>query len=379
MTREEMLAGVQRLQPWFHKIELGHDVTTKTESSAGEDADHPLGYWKIIERCLPMDLSGKSVLDVGCNAGFYSIAVKGRGAATVMGVDAQRHHIQQAKFVRRALGLEIEYRRMSVYDLDPRLTGTFDLTLALGLIYHCKHLVLALEKLYLVTRELLIIETAIISTDKEASRLRSFMHRLKREEQKLHPLAYLENSSDAKEPVYNWFYPSVDCLEALLRSVGFDEVELFNRTPEGRAVFLCRKRQLYSDSTTLNHLAAALTLEDGTSVCAPDAELRFRLRVKNTGWARWLAAGEAGTEKGAVRLTAHLLDESEEELFRYYAGAVLNRDLLPGEADTLEIAMRAPKESGRYFLEFDMLSEHLAWFDDLGSPTLKHELRVSAS
>ncbi|HEY6190435.1 MAG TPA: DUF1698 domain-containing protein [Pyrinomonadaceae bacterium] len=379
MTREEILAGVARLEPWFHKIELGQGLTTKTRSSAGEDADHPLGFWKITQRCLPDDLSGKSVLDVGCNAGFYSIEAKRRGAASVLGVDAQRHHIEQAKFVRRVLGLDIAYRRMSVYDLDPRVIGTFDLTLALGLIYHCKHLVLALERLYLVTRELLIIETAIIAAEKEGPRMRSFLRWLERVEPKLRPLAYLENSRDAKEPVFNWFYPSVGCLEALLLSVGFDEVELFNRTPEGRAVFLCRKRQLYSDSTTLNYLAAALALEEGPTHCAPESELRFRLRVKNTGLARWLAAGEAGTEKGAVRLTAHLLDESEDELFRYYAGAVLKKELLPDETDTLDIAMRAPKQPGRYFLEFDMLSEHLAWFDDLGSPTLKHELHVVAS
>jgi tRNA (mo5U34)-methyltransferase len=78
----------------------------------------------------------------------------------VLGVDAQRHLINQAVFVRRVLGLDIEYRRMSVYDLSRRSVGQFEITLALGLIYHCKHLVLALEKLFAVTKELLIIETA---------------------------------------------------------------------------------------------------------------------------------------------------------------------------------------------------------------------------
>lgn len=379
MTREEIMAGVERLSPWFHKIELGQGVTTKTRTTAGEDADHPLGYWKIIRQCLPEDLSGKSVLDVGCNAGFYSVEAKRRGAARVLGVDAQRHHVQQAKFVSRVLGLDIEFRRMSVYDLDPRVTGHFDLTLALGLIYHCKHPVLALEKLYLVTRELLILETAIISAEKEGPRLRSFMRRMEREKERLHPLAYLENDRDAKEPVYNWFYPSIGCLEALLYSVGFEEVRLFHRTPEGRAVFICRKGNLYPDSTSLNHLAAELTLLDGPRAAAPGAPLRFRLRTENRGLARWLAAGEAGTEKGAVRLTAHLLDQNEEELFRYYAGAVLKKDLAPGEAEILEIEMRAPERPGLYVLEFDMLSEHLAWFDDLGSPTLKHNLRVTAT
>jgi tRNA (mo5U34)-methyltransferase len=376
MTREEILAAVERLEPWFHKIDLGHGLTTKRKRDAGRDDEHPRDTWKIISRCLAEDLSGKSVLDVGCNAGFYAIEAKRRGAERVLGIDSQRRHIQQAKFVRRVLNLNIEYRRMSVYDLDPRDIGYFDLTLALGLIYHCKHPVLALERLYLVTRELLVIESAVITEEKDGRRLRSFLRGLERRRERLHPLAYMENECDAKEPVYNWFYPSVDCLEALLRSVGFDEVELFNQTPEGRAVFLCRKRHLYPESTTPGHLSAALTLEAGPTRCAAGTELRFRVRVENTGLARWLAAGEPETEKGAVRLTAHLLDENEEELFRYYAGATLKRDLLPGEADTLEIIVRAPKDAARYMIEFDMLSEHLSWFDDLGSPTLKHELEV---
>jgi tRNA (mo5U34)-methyltransferase len=57
---------------------------------------------------------------------------KPSGAARVLGVDAQRHHVTQANFVRRALGLDLEFRRMSVYDLSPRNVGQFDLTLAPG-------------------------------------------------------------------------------------------------------------------------------------------------------------------------------------------------------------------------------------------------------
>src|SRR5207302_9070500 len=112
---------------------------------------------------IPSDLSGKSVLDVGCNAGFYSIEARRRNAARVLGVDAQRREVRQARFVRAALGLDrVEFRRMSVYDLSAESIGCFDITLALGLIYHLKHIVLALERLYEVTRELLILETALL-------------------------------------------------------------------------------------------------------------------------------------------------------------------------------------------------------------------------
>jgi tRNA (mo5U34)-methyltransferase len=152
MTPAEILAGVERLRPWFHCIDLGHAIRTKTCSIAGEPVDHPQGSWQTIREYLPEDLSGKSVLDVGCNAGFYAIEAKRRGAARVVAVDAQRFAIQQALFVRRVLGLDIEFHRRSVYDLNPRTMGQFDITLALGLIYHCKHLVRALENLWWVRK-----------------------------------------------------------------------------------------------------------------------------------------------------------------------------------------------------------------------------------
>jgi tRNA (mo5U34)-methyltransferase len=157
----EILAGVEQLQPWFHGIDLGHGIRTKTQSIAGEPVDHPLPTWRVIAPHLPADLTGQSVLDVGCNAGFYSVEVARRGAGPVLGVDVQRLHVRQASLVRRALGLHIEFRRMSVYDVTPRTVGQFDITLALGLVYHLKHLVLAVENLPHVTRDMLILETAL--------------------------------------------------------------------------------------------------------------------------------------------------------------------------------------------------------------------------
>jgi hypothetical protein len=80
MTREEILAELKRLEPWFHRIDLGGGIFTKTESVMGEPVDHPFGPWQTIQKLLPHELSGKTVLDVGCNAGFYSFEAKRRGA-----------------------------------------------------------------------------------------------------------------------------------------------------------------------------------------------------------------------------------------------------------------------------------------------------------
>jgi tRNA (mo5U34)-methyltransferase len=375
MTREEILAGIEKLRPWFHCIDLGDGLQTKTESAVGEPVEHPRPTWEFVRTHLPENLAGKSLLDVGCNAGFYSFEARRRGAARVVGVDAQRHLVRQARFCARALGLDgVEFEKMSVYDLDPRTLGQFDVVLALGLVYHLKHLVLALEKLFQVTRELLIIETAIFPPEHSPG---SFAHPVGGLRSTLHPLAYVENSSGMKEAIYNWFLPSPEALRALLANIGFDEVTIHPAELADRAILVCRKLTPYPDSRTLNFLSASITLAEAPTYAAPAEELLFRVRVENTGFARWLAEGERETARGAVRLTAHLISgENEEDAFLYYAGAVLPRDVGPNDSVELEMRVRAPESPGRYILEFDMVSEHLSWFEDLGSPTVRHELSV---
>jgi tRNA (mo5U34)-methyltransferase len=373
MTRDQILAELKRLEPWFHCIDLGGGLATKTKSAIGEPVDHPRPTWEKVKVCLPDDLSGKTLLDVGCNAGFYSLEAKRRGAARVLGIDSQQNLIRQAAFVRDVHELDIEYRRLSVYDLDPHSLGQFDVTLALGLLYHCKHLVLALEKLFIVTRELLILETAIYPPEKAPA---SFTYEVGGLQPLLHALAYVENAPDAKEAIYNWFLPGIDALGALLRNIGFDDVEVFPGTQSDRAVFACRKLQPYPDSNMISYLATRLTLLDGPTRCQPAEVLRFRIRAENTGYAIWLRGNDAGTDKGSVHLVAHVLTAAEEPLMWYHAGAFLPSDVAPGKAAEMEIAFAAPSSPGQYLLAFDMVTEHLAWFEDLGSEVLKLELIV---
>jgi tRNA (mo5U34)-methyltransferase len=373
MTREEILSELERLQPWFHRIALGDGLYTKTESVMGEPVDHPAGPWETIGKCLPEDLSGKSVLDVGCNAGFYAIEAKRRGAARVLGVDGQRQHVRQAVFVRKALGLDIEYRRMNVYELTRRNVGEFDITLALGLLYHLKHLVLALENLYEVTRETLIIETAIMPPERTPE---SFTHPLGATEMCLHALACVENPPEAKEQVYNWFLPGVESLRALLRNTGFDETEVVEVKSE-RAVLVCRKTRERTHADVRHHYVAALALEEGPRECRPGEELLFTLRVENAGLERWSAQGASTDGRGAIHLGAHLLRADEEELDWDFGRADLASDLAPGESARVSLNFRAPAEPGRYVVEFDMVAEHIAWFEDFGSGTLRHELLVN--
>lgn len=380
MTPDEIAAGVERLAPWFHHIDLGHGISTKTESSAGEPVDHPHGTWRFVREALSADLSGKSVLDVGCNAGFYAVEAKRRGARRVLGIDAQRHHIRQARFVRRALGLEIEFERRSVYDLNPHLLGQFDITLALGLLYHCKHLVLALENLWNITKEILIIESAVYPVPRALEFMRRRLGLTKPVVawgRMTHLLAYVENPPEAREVIYNWFLPGVESLRALLKNQGFEEIDVISYKKD-RALFVCRKPSSNADNLNLSQLAVKLTIEHGSSRCYSGEELEFRLRVENTGFSKWQATGEADTEKGAVRLGAHLLDESDEELNWDYGRKELEADVAAGESLEMSINVLAPARPGKYYIEFDMVAEQVTWFEDLGAIPPRQELNVVA-
>jgi tRNA (mo5U34)-methyltransferase len=373
MTREEILSELKRLEPWFHRIDLGGGLYTKTESVMGEPVDHPLGPWQTIQKLLPRDLSGMTLLDVGCNAGFYAFEAKRRGAKRVLGVDGQRQHVRQGLFVRKVLGLEVEFRRLNVYELSPRVVGQFDITLALGLLYHLKHPILALENLYRVTKELLVIETAIMPVGKTP---KSFAYSFGAMKTTLHPLAYVENPPESKEQVFNWFLPGVEALMALLRNAGFAEVELIEERDD-RAVVVCRKAKEGGVADgALQDFVAEFKLLDGPRNGRASAEQTFRLRVENIGLTRWPAAGDAGTGAGAIYLGSHLLRETEEEVEWDYARARLPCDLEPGEIAEIELKVRLPKSAGKYILEFDMVAEHITWFEDHGSGTLRHAIAV---
>jgi tRNA (mo5U34)-methyltransferase len=366
LTRQQLVDEVERLRPWFHAIELPHGVWTKRESAGTEPIDHPAGTWDVVRRCLP-ELAGKSVLDVGCGAGFYSVQAKRLGAARVLGVDARQHEIRQALLVRRALGLDFELRRQSVYRLSPARLGRFDVVLALGLIYHCKHLVLALEKLFSVTGGLLVVETEVVPEPAQDAALPALAGR------PLHPLAFVHNEQRIEEAVANWFIPSVGAASALLRAVGFSEVEVAARFG-ARALLVCRRGgRGDEEKLALANFAAEISLLaplDGS------ASHHYRVAVENTGAAAWRARGEPGTGRGAVRLGSHLLRADETEVAWDFAFAALPRDVAPGERAELTLAIEVPTEPGEYLVELDLVLEGIGWFEEGGGSTLRLPLAV---
>src|SRR5579884_788752 len=142
MTAAEIQQRVSSLGEWFHNLDLA-GVKTAPHHFLG---DYPAAKWRTFAHAIPQDLRGKSVLDIGCNAGFYSMEMKRRGADRVLGIDFDEGYLAQARFAAEVNRLDIEFREMSVYDVG-KLGEKFDVVLFMGVLYHLRHPLLALDLL----------------------------------------------------------------------------------------------------------------------------------------------------------------------------------------------------------------------------------------
>jgi tRNA (mo5U34)-methyltransferase len=220
--------AIQCLGPWFHNLRLPVTLNGRTvEVQTAPDhplGDFPAGFWRYFQHAIPRDLSGQTVLDIGCNAGFYSFEMKRRGAARVLGIDHDPHYLRQAEFARERLGLDVEFRRLEVYDVD-RLGETFDLVLFMGVFYHLRHPFYALEKVAALVRRRLVFQTmergaweaAEFAEDYPLSERDLFF------DERFPRLYFIEHAYAGDRT--NWWIPNPSCSRALLRSVGLKIVD----------------------------------------------------------------------------------------------------------------------------------------------------------
>src|SRR4051812_5203648 len=131
LSREEIRQRVDALGPWFHNLDL-NGVPTAPSHFLG---DYPNVKWRRFSGIIPDRLEGKTVLDIGCNAGFYAMEMKRRGAERVLGLDTDDEYLAQARFAAEVNGLRIEFRKMSAYDVG-QLREKFDLVIFMGVLYH---------------------------------------------------------------------------------------------------------------------------------------------------------------------------------------------------------------------------------------------------
>jgi len=211
MQIDELRRRVAEIQ-WFHTIDLGNGVVTP-----GVDASPQ----KLQTIGMPADLTGRSVLDLCAWDGFFSFEAERRGARRVLAVDyfywSGPGWGTKAGFdlAREALSSKVvEGREIDVLDVSPDNTGVFDVVLFLGVLYHMRHPLLAIEKVSAVTGGMLILETHVDLTSLNRAAMAFY--------------AGDELNRDGS----NWCGPNEACVIAMLKDGGFKRVEVHSRTYE---------------------------------------------------------------------------------------------------------------------------------------------------
>jgi len=222
---------IRELGEWFQNMELA-GVPTAPNHFLG---DYPRIKWQRFAAALPHDLSGQTVLEIGCNAGFYACEMKKRGAERVLGIDFDERYLAQARLAAEVQDLDIEFRQLSVYDVA-QLGEKFDLVLFMGVFYHLRHPLLALDLIREhVAADLLVFQSMLrgpanlpnVARDYPFSETAIF-------EQPGYPRMLFVEHNYCGDPT-NWWIPNRAAVEAMLRSAGFHILA----QPE-EEVFLCR-------------------------------------------------------------------------------------------------------------------------------------------
>jgi tRNA (mo5U34)-methyltransferase len=222
---------IEELGPWFHNLRLDGQQTAPDHFLG----DYPAFKWQCFADALPDDLTGCTVLDIGCNGGFYALEMKRRGADRVVAIDSDERYLRQAALAAEVSGLSIELYDMSVYEIA-RLGRRFDLVLFMGVLYHLRHPLLALDLIRAhVADDLLVCQslqrgsatTAAIAEDYPFEESEIFL-------QPGAPRMQFVEHRFAGDPT-NWWIPNAPCTEAMLRSAGF-----LIECRKGTDIYICR-------------------------------------------------------------------------------------------------------------------------------------------
>ena len=231
MTQVTLERRIRNLGPWFHNMLVG-GIRTEPCHFLGDYPEVKFRHWREE---IPQDLAGCSVLDIGCNAGFYTQAMKRRGASRVLGIDTDERYLAQARFAAEMEGLDIQFLRMSVWEIGS-LQEKFDLVLFMGVLYHLRHPLLALDLIHEhVARDRFVFqslqrgsrEVNPVAEDCDFTAPAPF-------DDAAYPKLHFIERSYSHDPT-NWWIPNRACVEAMLRSSGFR----IESQPEDET-YLCR-------------------------------------------------------------------------------------------------------------------------------------------
>jgi tRNA (mo5U34)-methyltransferase len=288
--RDWLRAQVEAEDYWFQQIDLGDGLVTPGWSNPTTE--------KLPFFGLPEDMTGMRVLDIGCCEGFFSFEAERRGAADVVAIDSFPESIRRFGICRNALHSKANAYLASVYDLDPKNFGTFDLVMYFGVLYHLRHPLLSLQKIASVTAGTILLQTRSF----EAPGLGNISAA------RFHPFGIQSGTAD--DPMQDLsviWVPNGACVRDMLRHVGFVNVEPVRSDAQPVHSAIPKSSGTVKAASRLKASARRLLPRRGKS--APRAKssiaiFRAEVPVRTAGVAPLdpHASGTDGTFTGASRL-----------------------------------------------------------------------------
>jgi tRNA (mo5U34)-methyltransferase len=215
VTKGEKQRLIASRTDWWHSIDVGDGITTP----GSVDVAYQSFLWNTLQ--LPQRMTGLRVLDVGTYDGYFAFECERRGAE-VVAIDTSPEDCRCFALARRLIGSRVTYHQMSVYDLNEEtLGGPFDLVLCLGVYYHLRHLFIALDSLWKITRGEMRLETHVIDhhfvlRDGSVVELGDIDPRLVDV-----PIYRFYRFNDLSKDYSNWFGGNIAAVSESLSSAGF--------------------------------------------------------------------------------------------------------------------------------------------------------------
>jgi len=136
---------------WYQSIELKDGIVTPGETGLASQN-------KLAMMNLPQELSGKSVLDIGCNEGFFSFEAERRGATRVVAIDKGKDAREKFSLIHGILQSSVEFLELDLTEIKPSRFGRFDLVFFLAVLHHLRHPFWAFDQVFALTGEVAILE-----------------------------------------------------------------------------------------------------------------------------------------------------------------------------------------------------------------------------
>ncbi|MGO4879808.1 MAG: methyltransferase domain-containing protein [Bryobacteraceae bacterium] len=202
---------------WYHSLELPDGQVIKGFQSLEVLRN------RLVQFPVPADLRGKRVLDIGAWDGWFTFELERRGAQ-VTAVDSTA--FESFRVARDLLGSHAEYRIADVCRLSPTEIGYFDIVMFLGVLYHLKHPMLALEKVCELATDMVCVESFVTDDGSDPDGK---------------PVMEFYETTELCGQFDNWVGPNTACLLAMCRTAGFARVEL-ESVLDHRAHVTCYRR-----------------------------------------------------------------------------------------------------------------------------------------